>query len=118
MEKHKNHSNLSDQNLFHSSIDVPPAVPGVSKNLDDQTEVYSGELVRQISAKIEETVKNRQNWTKVVKETCFLEVFWILINLGWILVLQLTKVVFKLVFQIFDTPGTPGGVLIVEISLF
>ena len=38
------HSDLNDQNLFHSTIDVPPGVPGVSKNLDDQTEVHSGEL--------------------------------------------------------------------------
>ena len=40
------HSDLNDQNLFHSTIDAPPGVPGVSKNLDDQTEVYSGELKR------------------------------------------------------------------------
>ena len=35
------HSDLDDQNLFHSTIYVPPGVP---KNLDDQTEVHSGEL--------------------------------------------------------------------------
>ena len=38
------HSDLDDQNLFHSTIDVPPGVSGVSKNQDDQTEVHSGEL--------------------------------------------------------------------------
>ncbi len=38
------HSDLNDQNLFHSTIDAPPGVPGVSKNPDDQTEVHSGEL--------------------------------------------------------------------------
>ena len=39
------HSDLNDQNLFHSTIDPPPlGVPGVSKNLDDQTEVHSSEL--------------------------------------------------------------------------
>ena len=40
------HSDLNDQNLFYSIIDVPPGVPGVSKNPDDQTEVHSGELER------------------------------------------------------------------------
>ena len=35
------HSDLNDQNLFHSTIDAPP---GVSKNPNDQTEVHSGEL--------------------------------------------------------------------------
>ena len=39
------HSDLNDQNSFHSTIDAPPGVPGVLKNLDDQTEVLSGELV-------------------------------------------------------------------------
>ena len=38
------HSDLNDQNLFHCTIDTPPGVPGVSKNLDDQTKVYSGQL--------------------------------------------------------------------------
>ena len=52
------HSDLNDQNLFHSTIDVPT---GVSKNPNDQTEVHSVELERYDSAKIEETVKNRQN---------------------------------------------------------
>ena len=40
------HSDLNDQNSFHSTIDTPPGVPGVSKNPDNQTEVYSGELER------------------------------------------------------------------------
>ena len=40
----RDHSDLNDQNLFHSTIDAPPGVPGVSKNPDDQTEVHSGEL--------------------------------------------------------------------------
>ena len=40
------HSDLNDQNLFHSTIDEPPGVPGVSKNPDHQTEVLSGGLVR------------------------------------------------------------------------
>ena len=38
------HSDLNDQNLFHSTIDATPGVPGVSKNLNDQTEVPSDEL--------------------------------------------------------------------------
>jgi hypothetical protein len=33
----------------------------VSKYPDDQTEVHSDELGREVSAKIEETVKNHQN---------------------------------------------------------
>ena len=37
------HSDLNDQNSFHSTIDAPP---GVSKNPDHQTEVHSGELER------------------------------------------------------------------------
>ena len=40
------HSDLNYQKLFHSTIDEPPGVPGVSKNLGDQTEVHSGELER------------------------------------------------------------------------
>ena len=44
--KCKVHSDLNDQNLFHSTIDTPPGVPGVSKNPHDQTEVHSGELER------------------------------------------------------------------------
>ena len=55
------HSDLNDQNLFHSTIDVHPGVPGVSKNPDNETEFYSGELEHQDSAKIEETVKNHQS---------------------------------------------------------
>ena len=39
--KCKVHSDLNDQNLFHSTIDTPP---GVSKNLEDQTEDNFGEL--------------------------------------------------------------------------
>ena len=38
------HSDLNDQNSFHSTIDTHPGVPGVPKNPDDQTEVHSGEL--------------------------------------------------------------------------
>ena len=37
------HSDLNVQNSFHSTIDVPP---GVSKNLDEQTDVHFGELER------------------------------------------------------------------------
>ena len=40
----KLHSDLNDQNLFHSTIDAPQVVPVVSKNPDDQTEVLSSEL--------------------------------------------------------------------------
>ena len=40
---HFNHSDLDNQNLFHATIDAPS---GVSKNPNDQTEVYSSELER------------------------------------------------------------------------
>ena len=36
----------SKQPKFHSTIDAPLGVPGVSKNPDDQIEVHSGELKR------------------------------------------------------------------------
>ena len=39
-------SDLNDQNIFHSTIDVALGVSGVSKNPNDQTEVHSGELER------------------------------------------------------------------------
>ena len=38
--EHPKHSDLNDQNLFQFTM------PGVSKNLDDQTEVHSGKLER------------------------------------------------------------------------
>ena len=31
------HSDLNEQNLFHSTTDAPLGVPGMSKNWDDQT---------------------------------------------------------------------------------
>ena len=40
VDKYPLHSDLNDQNLFQSTIDMPPGVPGVSKNLDNQTEVH------------------------------------------------------------------------------
>ena len=38
------HSDLNDKNLFHSTIEAPQGVLGVSKNPAGQTEVHSGEL--------------------------------------------------------------------------
>ena len=54
------------------------------------------------------------------KKTCFLKVYPILFKLGWTLALKLTKGIFSLDFLIFwhPGPGTPGGVSIVDISLF
>ena len=46
------------------------------KNPDDQTEVHSGELERQDSAKIEETLKNVKIEQKLSKKLCFLKGFW------------------------------------------
>ena len=40
------HSDLNGQNVFHSTIDVPPGEQGMSKYPDNQTEVHSGELER------------------------------------------------------------------------
>ena len=56
--------------------------------------------------KLWRTVKIEQ---KLSKKPCFLKVFQILFNLGWILALQLTKVVFSLVFRIFWHPWHPWG---------
>ena len=58
-------------------IDVLAGVPGVLKNPDDLTWVHSGELEQKDSVKIEETVKNHQNWnwTKMIKKTLFSEGF-------------------------------------------
>ena len=57
--------------------------------------------------KLWKTIKIEQ---KLSKKPCFLKVFQISSNLVQILALQLTKVVFSLVFRIFDTPATLGGV--------
>ena len=46
------HSDLNDQNLFHSTIDTHPGVSGVSKHEDNQTEIHSVELEHQDSAEI------------------------------------------------------------------
>ena len=54
------HSDLNDQNLLHSTIDMPPGVLGV----DDQTEVYSGQLEQKDP---EETV-NCVYWIKRYKK--------------------------------------------------
>ena len=40
----ENHSDLNDQNSFHSTIDMPPGMPGVSKNPEGQTEDHFDEL--------------------------------------------------------------------------
>ena len=40
------HSDLNDQNLFHSTIDTAPGMPGVLKNEDNHTEVHTGESER------------------------------------------------------------------------
>ena len=54
--------------------------------------------------KLWKTVKIEE---KLSKKPCFLKVFRILFNLGWILALQLNKVVFRLVFRIFWHPWHP-----------
>ena len=63
-----------------------------------------------IQPKLKRLWKNINVEQKLSKKSFFLKVFQILFNLGQILTLQLTKVVFSFIFQIFDTPGTPGGV--------
>ena len=112
------HSDLNDQNMFNSTIDAPSGVPEVSKNPNHQTVVHSGELEHYDSANIEETVKNHQNWTKIVKGTLFSESVWnfILFNLGQILALQLTKAVFSLVYSIFWHIRQPWGCVPYSIS--
>ena len=58
------------------------------------------------SAKILQKLKNLLKIVKIEqklsKKPCFLKIFQILLNLDWILALQLTKVVFSLDF-FFDT---------------
>ena len=56
--------------------------------------------------KLWKTVKIEQ---KLSKKPCFLKVFPISFNLGWILALQLTYMVFSLVFRIFWHPWHPWG---------
>jgi hypothetical protein len=56
--------------------------------------------------KLWKTIKIEQ---KLSKKPYFLKVFQILFNLGWILALQLPKVVFSLVLQIFWHPWHPRG---------
>ena len=67
------HSDLDDQNLFHSTIDAPP---GVSKNLDDQTEVVSW------STKIQEKLKKLRKTVKIEQKLSKNTVFQILFNMG------------------------------------
>ena len=38
------HSDLINQNVIYFAIDATPGVPVVSKNPDNQTEVYSAEM--------------------------------------------------------------------------
>jgi hypothetical protein len=56
--------------------------------------------------KLWKTVKFEQ---KLSMKPCFLKVFGILLNLDWILALQLTKVVFSLVCRIFLHPWHSWG---------
>ena len=37
-------SDLNDQNVFNSTVEAPPGVPGMSKNPDNQNGVHSCEL--------------------------------------------------------------------------
>ena len=63
------------------------------------------------SAKIQPKLKKLWKTVKIEeklsKKSCFLKVFQILFNFGWILALQLNKVVFRLVFRIFWHPWHP-----------
>ena len=63
------------------------------------------------SAKIQPKLKKlwKTIAQKLSEKPCFLKVFQILFNLSWILALQLTKVVFSLVFRIFWHPWHPWG---------
>ena len=65
------------------------------------------------SAKIQPNLKKVWNTVKIEqklsKKPCFPKVFQMLFHLGWILALQLIKVVFCLVFRIFWHPWHPWG---------
>ena len=56
--------------------------------------------------KLWKTIKIEQKFSK---KPCFLKDFQILFNLGWILALQVTKVVFSSIFRIFWHPCHPWG---------
>ena len=88
---------------------APAGVTGVSKIRTTELKPTQMNWSAKIQPKLKKLWKNCQNWTKIVKKPCFLKVFWILFNLGCILALQLTKVVFSLVFLIFLTTLAPLG---------
>ena len=81
--------------MFHFTINAPSGVPWVSKNPHYQAKVHFSEFEHKNSAKIKEAVKIDQ---KLQKKPCFLKVFQILFNLEWLLALEVTNVVFILVF--------------------
>ena len=61
------HSDLSDQNLFHSTIDAPP---GVSKDAEDQlksTLVSSSTKIQPKLKKLWKTVKIEQKLISYIK---------------------------------------------------
>ena len=80
---------------------------GCQGNQKIQTTKLKSTLVSwsaKIQPKLKELWKTAKIEQKLSKKHWFLKVFCILFNLGWILALQLIKVVFSLVFQIFWHP--------------
>ena len=80
-----------------------------SKNPEDQTEDHFGELEAKIQPKLNKIWKTFRKQGFFENCCSILMVFHSFFNFGWILALQLTRVDFSLVVQIFYTPGTSGG---------
>ena len=75
-----------------STIDMPPGMPGVSKNLKDQTEDRFDKIQPKLN-KIQKAFR-----TQGFYFCSILMVFHSFFNFDWILVLQLTRVDFRLKF--------------------
>ena len=85
------YKNIKNNDIF--TTDTPSRVPRASKNLEN--------LVLQDSAQVE---KKNQKKGFFVNFCSILTVFHSFFNSGWILALQLTRVDFNLVVQIFWHP--------------
>ena len=67
---------------FTPLLTGPQGCQWVSKYPDDQTKFHSVKVECYDSAKIAETDKNHQNWTKIMKETLFSESFFYVTQFG------------------------------------
>ena len=85
-----------------------PRCPRVSKNqLFLQIKLFSS--CAKIDQKMDNFLKNRQNWKKIIKKRCFLKVFRRFFNFGSILVHQTSNGVFSGCWRIFWHPLDTWG---------